>query len=716
MKYLLSTILLSLLTNSILAQETNEKKNDSIQRNRLEEVVLTGQYNAQSVNKSVFEIEVLNQEDIQLLAGNNLADVLTQTLNMNVVPQPGKGRSGIEQFGFSSGYVKILVDNIPIIGDEGFGNAIDVTQINLDDIKQIEIIEGSMGVQYGADAVTGVVNIITKKSSDHRWQITPYIQEETVGNEYGWFDEGRHIQSLKVGHNFSDKWYAQALYTRNDYKGFLNNLKGKNYYNHHQPEPINDSLRGYEWLPKEQNTFKGLVNFNNQKYFRAFYKFEYFTEETLGFANNVNFNKNSATQTVNPTANDEIFSSERFYHHLNVSGEIDRQVNYNISASYQQQVKNYEQFTYYLNSGKKERLDKYDYNTRNGFFSRGTFSNFFNGKKANFELGYEAQLDEGTQSGLALQDISQRNKKNKYNTYSGFVSSEIKPNQTLSFRPGFRLMTSSRFNPQYVASLSTKINLPKDYQLRLIAGTAPKLPDFDQLFTYMVDSNHNVQGNESLRPENGKSIFLHLKKTFWSKDYKLKFRPKLSAWYLDIDDKIDLIVVSNSPLAYRYENIDLYRTWGLSLRNNLSYKNLKTNLGISFSGQSQILNANENYNDDYLYSVQVNTNISYTVDKWDTTFSTFFKYNGPTYQFVYDGDNSDEITKSKLEGFGWLNTSIRKTFFDDIVVTLGARNVLDVTRVNLRNGPGSTHANGAQSQLLGYGRSYFLKLLYNLNF
>ena len=172
-----------------------------------------------------------NEEDIKLLAGNNLADVLTQTLNMNVAPQAGEGRSGIEQFGFSSGYVKILVDNIPIVGDEGFGNAIDVTQINLDDIQQIEIIEGSMGVQYGADAVTGVVNIITKKSSDHRWQITPYLQEETVGSEYGWFDEGRHIQSLKIGHNFSNKWYAQALYTRNDFKGFLNNLKGKDYYN-----------------------------------------------------------------------------------------------------------------------------------------------------------------------------------------------------------------------------------------------------------------------------------------------------------------------------------------------------------------------------------------------------------------------------------------------------------------------------------------------------
>ncbi|GGZ52956.1 hypothetical protein [Mesonia mobilis] len=83
---------------------------------------------------------------------------------------------------------------------------------------------------------------------------------------------------------------------------------------------------------------------------------------------------------------------------------------------------------------------------------------------------------------------------------------------------------------------------------------------------------------------------------------------------------------------------------------------------------------------------------------------------------MYGGENQDEISRSKLEGFGWLNTSIRKTFFDDFEVTLGARNVLDITRVNLSNGQGGAHSAGAQSQLLGYGRSYFLKLLYNLNF
>lgn len=711
MKYLLPTLLLSLLTNSILAQETNEKKNDSIQRNRLEEVVLTGQYNAQSVNKSVFEVEVLTQEDIQLLAGNNLADVLNQTLNINI-QQNGEGQSKFRQFGFNGEYVKILVDNVPMIGAEGFGNDINVAQINLDDIEQIEIIEGSMGVQYGSDAVTGVINIITKKSAKHKWQITPYLQEETIGNEYGWFEEGRHIQSLKVDHNFSDQLYANILYTRNDFKGYKGINKGVNYYNKDLEQ---DSLRGYEWLPKEQNNIKALVNFDNHKNFRAFYKFEYFTEETLRYQNNVLFNENTATQTVNPTANDKIFSSERFYHHLNASGIIKDQVNYNISVSYQEQVKNQEDFTYYLNSGDKERLDKYDYNTREGFFSRGTFSNFFNSKTAKLELGYEVNHDKGSASGLVDQNIEDRTKQHQVNNYSFFASSELRLSDQLSIRPGARIMTSSVFKTKYAFSLSTKLILPKDYQLRVIAGMAPKLPTFEQLYFYMVDSNHNIQGNKNLNLENGKSLFLHLKKTFWSNDYNLKFSPKLSAWYLDVDDKISLVVKNATPLSFEFQNIDLYRTWGLSLRNNISYKNFSTNFGVSFSGTSQVLDEAENANDDYLYAFQVNANLSYRVPKWNTIFSMFYKYNGPAYQFS-DGGVDDPVEQQKLEGYSWLNASIQKTFFDDFQVTVGARNLLDITRLNLSNGQGGAHGNGTANQSLGYGRSYFLKLLYNLNF
>ncbi|PZD79483.1 TonB-dependent siderophore receptor [Mesonia sp. K7] len=714
MKKLLFFIPLILVAQLAAAQNNKKVEKDSLKTNTLEEVVLTGQYNPQSVNKSVFEVEVLTQQDIQLLAGNNLADVLTQTLNMNVVPNANGGKTGIQQFGFGSDYVKILVDNVPLIGDLGFGNAIDVSQINLDDIERIEIIEGSMGVQYGANAVTGVVNIITKKSSQNKWEIVPYVQEETVGNEYSWFDEGRHIQSLKLGHNFSDKWYANVFYTRNDFQGFLNDKQGVHYFN---TENGNDGLRGYEWLPKEQNSIKSLLNYTN-KNFRAFYKFEYFTEKTERYANNVFLNENTSTETFNPTANDEIFRSKRFYHHLNVTGKIKEKVNYNLSASYQEQVINYKQFTYYLYTEEEILQNQYDYNTREGFFSRGTFSNFFNSQKVQTEIGYEVNLDKGTSSNLSEQDISIRTRENRFDTYSLFASAEIKANEKLSFRPGARVITSSMFDVKFPVSLSAKYNFNKGYQLRVIAGTAPKLPTFEQLFYYLVDSNHNVQGNENLNPESGKSVFLHFKKTFWSKDYESKYTPKLSLWYLDVKDKIDLIVVTPTPLAFQYMNIDQYKNWGVTFRNTFKYKNWSSILGLGISGQSKILNAEENYNDDFLYGFQANFNLAYKVPKWNTTFSTFLKYNGPEYQFYTTTNEQDEtiFERQKLEGYAWLNASVRKIIFKDLEVTVGARNIADVTRINLSNSQGGAHASGAGSQLLGYGRSYFIKLLYNLNF
>ena len=60
-------------------------------------------------------------------------------------------------------YTKVLIDNIPVIGDTGLGSNIDLTKINLDNIERIEIVKGSMGVEYGNGAVAGVINIITKK-------------------------------------------------------------------------------------------------------------------------------------------------------------------------------------------------------------------------------------------------------------------------------------------------------------------------------------------------------------------------------------------------------------------------------------------------------------------------------------------------------------------------------------------------------------------------
>src|SRR5690606_38330436 len=420
---------------------------DSIQD--LNPVILTAQYRPQSVDKSIFEVDVLTQSDIQKMAGNTLDDVLKQTLNLNVIPNSGEVRSGIQQFGFNSEYVRILIDGVPFIGDEGFGNAIDISQINIDDIEQIEIVEGAMGVQDGANAVTGVVNIITKKSCRHKWNLTPYIQEETLGSEYNWSDKGRHIQSFKVGYNFSDSWYGEISFIRNDFRGFYGQKNGRSFYN---PQDPNDKTRGYDWLPKMQHTGKTLLNYNGKK-FRAFYKFEYFNERTDSYANQVRLNLHGPTQTVDPTANDRVFRTDRQYHHVNLTGDW-QEMNYSISVSYQEQVRNREGFTRKLLTGEKNNVECYDYNTRKGLFSRGTLNEFLKSNWISTEAGYEITVDRGEASGLSEQNTGTDTQLREVNSFSGFLSTELIASKKLSFRPGIRYTTSNVFRDQIALSLS----------------------------------------------------------------------------------------------------------------------------------------------------------------------------------------------------------------------------------------------------------------------
>lgn len=80
-----------------------------------------------------------------------------------------------------------------LLAARGVNNEFDISQIDVNSIERIEIVEGPMSVMYGADALAGVINIITKKSSNYNLSVTARLHEETVGKEYG-IKQGIHNQ------------------------------------------------------------------------------------------------------------------------------------------------------------------------------------------------------------------------------------------------------------------------------------------------------------------------------------------------------------------------------------------------------------------------------------------------------------------------------------------------------------------------------------------
>lgn len=699
---------LTFFSSLVFSQE--EIKVDSTQTQELNEIVVTAQFNPTSIKKSVHNVIVIKREQIDNQAANNLADLLNFNLNLTIIPNAQTGQSKISFFGLDAQYFTVLIDNIPMVSDNGLGNSIDLTQVNLDDIERIEIVEGAMGVEYGANAVSGVINIITKKSIDTDWRVDVSVQEETVSDEYAWFDEGRHIQAASIAHNVNERLYARIGINRNQFAGFFDNRFGKKYYK-------NDGLRGYEWLPKTQLNTNAFLNYTSDK-FKLFYKFEYFNEIINFYDAAVRANINTDTQTSNPSATDKIFTTNRFVNNININGSLNSGAHYNVALSYQQQKRDLNKFNYYILS--KERSNETDetYQSSKVFFSKGTINNLLKNDHYNFQLGYETRVMEGFDT-QASGDITQQEKTRKQHSIALFGASEWEISPAFSLRPGVRYEYNSKFSSKLLGSVSARYLLNNGFELRGNIGTSYRTPNFEELYYYFVDSNHDVQGNPDLNPENGYSAFLNLKKQSWLDTFSMVNALKLS--YIDVNDKIDLAIVNTSPLQYQYINIDSYRLWGVTSDNSIKKNNWTFNLGATLQGISRVINTEVNAKNDFLYAFQLNTSGTYLIKKWDTALTLLLKYNGKQQDYYATGtdDNGNSVfSKSATDPYGWLDASIKKSFFDKTLeATLGGRNLLDVTKVSVSEvASGGTHSVDNSALLLGYGRSFYLKLLYNLNF
>lgn len=710
----------SLVGFSSFAQQTVTDSIKTPKSTNLEEVVVTGQIEPQSIKKSVFNVRVISAQDIQRQAGNNLADVLNQYLNITVSPNSAAGRSTVSMFGLDSNYLKVMVDNVPLVSDTGLGNNVDLTQINLDDVEQIEIIEGAMGVTHGANAVGGIINIITKKSSKNKWEISATVQEETIGDEYSPLSEkGRHIQALRLGHTINENWFVSLGANRNDFTGFIDERGGRDFTGYEGLDLENQ--RGYSWIPKEQYFSNALVRYQKNN-LRIFYKFDYFNE-ALDFYNPVVRSELVPSMGTYRTADDRRYDTNKFYHHLNAVGKISN-LNYNVSISHQKQKRDAEDFKYFIQTGEETNNKNYTYQETEVLYSTGTLSNFFNNKKYDLQLGYEFVNTNGYSSSLSgnFNDPDQQgvSRKKRLENYDAFAALEMSVTDRFSIRPGFRYSFQSKFEDQWAASFGVRQLFEHGYEARASYGRSYRTPTYDELYTYFVDSNHNLQGNENLTPESAHSFEISGKKqTFF--DSGLQLTNTISASYLNVADRIEQAIVAVVPsLQYKYINIDKYQMWDVASTHQITYNNLQVKAGVSIVGISRELSTGIIVSDDkFLYNFQFNTNVAYTVPKWNTIFSVYYKYNGKQQQYVENGSlSSPEYILQDIEAFGLLDASIKKTFFNKrFDATIGARNLLDV--VNIRSSVasgGGAHTAGSTNILMGYGRSYFLKLTYNLNF
>ncbi|MEJ2602695.1 MAG: TonB-dependent receptor [Gammaproteobacteria bacterium] len=111
---------------------------------------------------------VIGLDEIEVQNHANVLDYLRNAPGLQVT-QPG-GRGGIASVFIRGGepnFTMVLIDGVRVNDPNNTrGGSFDFSTLNVDDIERIEIVRGPQSAIYGSDALSGVINIITKGRAD----------------------------------------------------------------------------------------------------------------------------------------------------------------------------------------------------------------------------------------------------------------------------------------------------------------------------------------------------------------------------------------------------------------------------------------------------------------------------------------------------------------------------------------------------------------------
>jgi vitamin B12 transporter len=109
-------------------------------------------------------VTVITAADIEREQRRTVPDALANVPGLNIVQTGGPGgQTSVFMRGTNSNQVKVLIDGIDVSDPSNPNRSFDFGQLLTADIERIEVLRGPQSGLYGADAIGGVISIITKK-------------------------------------------------------------------------------------------------------------------------------------------------------------------------------------------------------------------------------------------------------------------------------------------------------------------------------------------------------------------------------------------------------------------------------------------------------------------------------------------------------------------------------------------------------------------------
>ncbi|MEM9421386.1 MAG: TonB-dependent receptor, partial [Pseudomonadota bacterium] len=120
------------------------------------------------VQNDPMRVEIVTREEIEekaIMRPGNIATLVSETGGVRVqVTSPALGAANIRIQGLFGRYTQLLADGLPLYG--GQASSLGLLQVPPTDLRQVEVIKGSATSLYGASALGGVINLVSRRPTD----------------------------------------------------------------------------------------------------------------------------------------------------------------------------------------------------------------------------------------------------------------------------------------------------------------------------------------------------------------------------------------------------------------------------------------------------------------------------------------------------------------------------------------------------------------------
>ncbi len=200
-------------------------------------------------------VTVVDREQLTERQCASVVQALREVPGLDVVQNGGAGGTASTFIrGAKSEQTLVLVDGVPLNDPAGLGRGADLSQVPVENIERIEVLRGPQSTLYGADAIGGVINIITRKGSG------PANGE--VSAEAGSFNTFNEKAEVRGG---NDRYNFSAGASRQDSQG-ISSASERNGNTEKDGYGRTEASARLGWTPVEEFEANGLVRWNHARY------------------------------------------------------------------------------------------------------------------------------------------------------------------------------------------------------------------------------------------------------------------------------------------------------------------------------------------------------------------------------------------------------------------------------------------------------------------